>query len=309
MQALLDVILPVFIVIGFGYAAVWRGFFSDEGVDAVMKFTQNFAIPCLLFRAMSTLELDQGFSVPLLASFYLGATISFSLGIAGARLIFKRDWPDAVAIGFCCLFSNSVLLGLPITERAYGVDALAGNFSIVALHTPFCYLLGVVTMEIAKGAKQGVRAAFGTVVGSLARNALIIGIALGLLVNLTGLPLPGVLIEAIDMMVLAALPAALFGLGGVLVRYKPEGDMKTILMVCVISLTIHPTISWTAAKAFALDEHALRSIILTASMAPGVNTYIFANMYGAARRVAASSVLIATTASVFSVWLWLLILP
>ena len=309
MQALLDVILPVFIVIGFGYAAVWRGFFSDEGVDAVMKFTQNFAIPCLLFRAMSTLELDQGFSVPLLTSFYLGATISFCLGIAGARLIFKRDWPDAVAIGFCCLFSNSVLLGLPITERAYGVDALAGNFSIVALHTPFCYLLGVVTMEIAKGANQGVRAAFGNVFGSLARNALIIGIALGLLVNLTGFPLPGVLIEAIDMMVLAALPAALFGLGGVLVRYKPEGDMKTILMVCVISLAIHPTISWTAAKAFALDESALRSIILTASMAPGVNTYIFANMYGAARRVAASSVLIATAASVFSVWLWLLILP
>ena len=309
MQALLDVILPVFIVIGFGYAAVWRGFFSDEGVDAVMKFTQNFAIPCLLFRAMSTLELDQGFSVPLLASFYLGATISFSIGIAGARLIFRRGWPDAVAIGFCCLFSNSVLLGLPITERAYGMGALAGNFAIVALHSPFCYLLGVVTMEVAKGANEGVRAAFGSVLGSLTRNALIIGIALGLLVNISGLPLPGVLIEAVDMMVLAALPAALFGLGGVLVRYKPEGDMKTILMVCVISLAIHPTISWTAAKAFELDENALRSIVLTASMAPGVNTYIFANMYGAARRVAASSVLIATTASVFSVWLWLLILP
>ena len=150
MQALLDVILPVFIVIGFGYAAVWRGFFSDEGVDAVMKFTQNFAIPCLLFRAMSTLELDQGFSVPLLASFYLGATICFGLGIVGARLMFKRDWPDAIAIGFCCLYSNSVLLGLPVTERAYGAGALAGNFAIVALHTPFCYLLGVLTMEFAK---------------------------------------------------------------------------------------------------------------------------------------------------------------
>jgi len=32
-------------------------------------------------------------------------------------------------------------------------------------------------------------------------------------------------------------------------------------------------------------------------------------MYGAARRVAASSVLIATAASIFTVWGWLAILP
>ena len=49
MQALLDVILPVFIVIGFGYVAVWKEFFSAAAVDALMKFSQNFAIPCLLF--------------------------------------------------------------------------------------------------------------------------------------------------------------------------------------------------------------------------------------------------------------------
>ncbi|MDB4112329.1 AEC family transporter, partial [Yoonia sp.] len=50
MAALIDVILPVFLVIGFGYLAVWKGYFSDAGVDGLMKFTQNFAIPCLLFR-------------------------------------------------------------------------------------------------------------------------------------------------------------------------------------------------------------------------------------------------------------------
>jgi hypothetical protein len=43
-------------------------------------------------------------------------------------------------------------------------------------------------------------------------------------------------------------------------------------------------------------------------MAPGVNAYIFANMYGRARRVAASSVLVATGASVITAWLWLMIL-
>lgn len=309
MQALLDVILPVFIVMGFGYAVVWKGYFSEAGVDALMKFTQNFAIPCLLFQAMSTVDLGSGFSLPLLLSFYIGAASGFFLGLAGARLIFKRDWPDAIAIGFSCLFSNSVLLGLPITERAYGADALAGNYAIIALHAPFCYLIGISAMGIARGGGGGVLKTVQSVAAPTLKNPFIAAIILGIAVNLLGLTVPGVLSDAISLVARSALPAALFGLGGVLVRYRPEGDIKTIVMVCAISLTIHPAISWTAATALSLDRDAFRSVVLTASMAPGVNTYIFANMYGTARRVAASSVLFATAASIGTIWLWLLLLP
>jgi len=305
----LDVILPVFLVIGFGYWAVWKGYFTDAGVDAVMKFAQGFAIPCLLFRAMASLDLGADFNVPLLFSFYLGATSGFFIGMLGARLIFKRNWPDSVAIGFGGLFSNSVLLGLPITERAYGVDALAGNFAIIALHAPFCYMLGVTAMEIVKGVGAGL---FGTalnVLKAMFSNALIIGISLGIGVNVLNIPLPGVLMDGVDLLARAALPAALFGLGGILVRYRPEGDLKVIAMVCAISLLVHPAISWGAATYLELDRDAFRSVVLTATMAPGVNTYLFANMYGAARRVAASAVLLSTALSIGTVWLWLLVIP
>jgi predicted permease len=40
-------------------------------------------------------------------------------------------------------------------------------------------------------------------------------------------------------------------------------------------------------------------------MAPGINAYIFANMYGVARRVAASAVLLSTAATILTAWLWL----
>ena len=309
MQALLDVILPVFLVIGFGYLAVWKGWFTDAGVDGLMRFTQNYAIPCLLFRAISTLDLSAKFSPELLISFYAGASSGFFLGVIGARLLFGRNWPDAIAIGFVCLFSNSVLLGLPITERAYGIEALAANYAIVAIHAPFCYMLGVTAMEIARAETRQPSKLARTILRSMFRNALVIGIGLGFVVNLTGLPLPGVVTDAVDMMVVAALPAALFGLGGVLVRYKPEGDTRTIAMVCVISLVVHPAITFGLAHAYQLDRDAMRSAVLTASMAPGVNTYIFANMYGAARRVAATSVLAGTAISIITVWLWLLVLP
>jgi len=309
MQALLDVILPVFLVLGFGYVAVWRGYFTDSAVEGLMKFTQNFALPCLLFRAISTLDLGQDSDIALLLSFYSGALAGFTAGLLGARYLFKRPWEDSVAIGFCGLFSNSLLLGLPITERAYGADALLPNYTIVAVHAPFCYGIGLTAMEIVRGKGNGVIATAKSILRSMFRNALVIGILLGFLFNFIGLTVPSVLGDAIDMMIRAALPAALFGLGGVLYRYRPEGDMTTIAYVCGVSLLVHPAVTWMVGSAAGLSTGQFRSAVLTASMAPGVNTYIFANMYGVAKRVAASTVLIATALSILSIWVWLAILP
>ena len=107
----------------------------------------------------------------------------------------------------------------------------------------------------------------------------------------------------------AALPAALFALGGVLLRYRPEGDKNTIAWVTTVSLIAHPAITYSLGKwVFMLDQAQFRATVLTAAMAPGINAYLFATMYGAARRVAASTVLIATTLSILSIWVWLALL-
>lgn len=305
MDALIDVILPVFLVIGSGYAATRLGYFSFSNVDGLMKFSQGFAIPILLFRAISTLDLGVSFDPRLLISFYAGATICFLIGIIGARLIFKRDWEDCIVIGFCCLFSNSVLLGLPITERAYGAGALQGNYAIIALHSPFCYCLGITVMEITRNRGQSAMIMVRATLSAMFRNALIAGIGLGFVVNLSGLTLPVTLTDGLDLMIRAALPAALFALGGALVQYRPEGDLKAIAMVCLIALLVHPALVWTFGTALSVPTDAFRSGVLTAAMAPGFNAYIFSNMYGRAKRVAASSVLIATGASILTVWVWL----
>ena len=309
MQALIEVILPVFLVIGFGYVAVWRRWFSQAGVDGLMAFTQKFAIPCLLFTAISRLDLGQNFDLRLLAGFYGGALSGFLLGLFGARLIFGRTWEDAVAIGFCCLFSNSVLLGLPIMERAYGVDALAANFAIIAVHSPFCYGIGITVMEVVKARGAAGPQVVVKVLKAMFSNTLIMGVGLGFVVNLSGFTLPGPVNDGLDLMVRAALPAALFGLGGVLVQYRPEGDLRVILYVCLISLVAHPLITYGLVRGFGLPVEAIRSAVVTAAMAPGVNAYIFANIYGNAKRVAASSVLLSTALTVVTAWIWLQILP
>ena len=309
MQALLDVILPVFFVVGLGYAVVWRKVFSTVAVDGLMTYTQNFAIPCLLFMALIKIDLGQAYSFRLMGSYYIGAASGFALGFLGARYIFKRSAEDSVAIGFVSLFSNSVMMGLAITERAYGVDALVANFAIVSLHAPFCYFVGITAMELAKSDGDSIAQVAQNVGKSMMKNALFIAILLGLLVNITDVTLPKAFLEGTNMVATTALPAALFGMGGVLYQYRPEGDFGAIAWVVGISLLVHPAIVWSLGQLWDLSISELRSAVLTSAMAPGINCYIFASIYNRAKRVAASGVLIATALSVLTIWCWLQVLP
>lgn len=311
MGTLLNVILPVFIVMGFGYVAAWRKYLSEAAVDALMRFAQNIAVPCLLFLAISRIDLAADFNAPLLLSFYIGAFSGFTLGFLGARHLFRRSLPDSIAIGFCTLFSNTVLLGLPITERAYGPSALAGNYAIVSVHALMIYAFGVTFMEIVRGRMNGIRKRLlRKVLRAMLSNPLMVGILLGFLVNFSGLAMPGAILAGLGTIASAALPAALFGLGGVLYQYRPEGDLKTIAWITGVSLVAHPAITYgLGTRVFSLDQDALRSAVLTAAMAPGINTFLFANMYGVAQRVAASAVLVATAMSILTVWVWLAVLP
>lgn len=316
MSALIDVILPVFLVIGFGYLLAWKGLFSAPAVEGLMRFAQNFAVPVLLARSIAKLDLSASYDPGPMLSFYAGALSCFAIGSLAARIWLKRTGPDAVAIGFAAMFSNSLLLGVPITERAYGPDALSGNFAIISFHSPFFYTVGIVAMEWVRSHGTGAglsRVGLNALVGIL-RTPLVIGILCGFALQalsvLTGQAVPGPLMAAMDMIAQAALPAALFGLGGVLLRYRPEGDGRAIAMVTALSLVVHPGIAYSLAHfVFHTPVAGLRSAVLTAAMAPGVNAYLFANLYGTAQRVAASSVLIATALSILSIWVWLAILP
>ena len=244
---ILVVVLPVFLVIGGGFAASRAGVFHPAAVDGLMLFTQNFAIPCLLFRALVDLDLAAAFDPGLLVSFYAGSVVAFGLGILGARRLFHRRPGEAVAIGFGALFSNSVLLGLPIMERAYGAAALAPNFAIVSIHAPFCYLLGITAMEFARADGRGLGGTARAVAQAMFRNALMIGLIIGFAVNLSGLPVPGTVRAAVDMMADAALPAALFGLGGVLTRYAIRASLAEAAMIAALSLVLHPALTYALA--------------------------------------------------------------
>lgn len=305
---ILNIVAPVFLVVGAGYLAVRSGIFGAEPIDHLMKFAIQIAIPCLLFRATSTIDLVAAFDWRMLLAYYAAAIASFVVTFFIVKNFFKRRPGEAVGIAFAALFSNLVLLGLPISERAWGVDSMAPNFALVSVNAPICYLIGISAMEMLRADGRGATETARIVMKAMFRNSLMIGIGLGFIVNISGLALPGPLLAAVDLLARASLPVALFALGGVLTRYTLSKSLGEASLISVLSLIVQPAITLLLAQLLQLPQGITKSIVLMAAMAPGLNAYLFASMYNRGLDAAASTVLMSTVLSVFSVSAWLLFL-
>ena len=305
---ILNIVAPVFLVVAAGYAAVKMGLCSGELVDHLMRFATHIAIPCLLFRATSTIDLAAAYDWRMLFAYYSGAIVCFVLTYFIMRKLFARRPGEAVAIGFAALFSNLVLLGLPISERAWGADSMAPNFALVSVNAPICYLIGITAMEFLRADGRNAAETTRIVLAAMFRNAMMIGIGLGFAVNLTGMALPAALLSAVDLLARASLPVALFALGGALTRYALSHSLAQAGVVAALSLVLQPAITLLLGEQLDLPRATVQSVVLMAAMAPGLNAYLFASMYNRGLDTAASTVLLSTLLSVFSVSAWLVLL-
>ena len=298
IQTIATIIIPVFIIIALGYSATLFKFLEISEIQILTKFAQNIALPCLLFINLYKLDLNSVFSLNLLLTFYLSASISFVIGILIGYYLFLKNLPNSIPIGFCCLFSNSLLLGLPITELALGTEALESNFIIVAFHAPFCYLIGISAMEISINGNKNLLIACKKILKSI----------LGFLFNVSHIPIPYFLTDALNLLAKAGIPIALFALGGILTQYKEKliNSLPQSIMIACISLFIQPLLTvYFGKNIFTISEEELKSAVITAAMAPGVNAFIFSNMYKRSIEIAASSVILCTAISIFSSAFWI----
>lgn len=309
MLQIVLIVLPVFLLIAAGYLAVLLRYLPVAIADALSGFAIKLAVPCLLFTAMIRINFASAFSWQILISFYVGAVVCFVSAILIARTVFKRRPGEAASVGFAATFSNSLLLGVPIVERAHGDDALMFAFGVIAVHAPILYTIGMVTMEIMRRDGKTFTQTAQDAARSIIANPLIVGITFGLLVNVSGINVPEAVNVPIQMLASAAIPAALVGMGAALTRYQVTADLPEIGVVSAFSLVIHPAIAFLLSHViFDLPEPTVLAIVTVAAMPPGVNIYVFAALYDRAVGLAASALLIATALAMVTVSSWLYIL-
>ena len=305
---ILNTVTPIFLLLIAGYLTVRGKVLSNDVIDGLMKFCTHVAIPCLLFRATSTIDLAAAYDWRLLLSYFGTAAISFCIAIYLTQKRFSRRPGEAVAVGFSVLFSNMVFIGLPIVDRAFDERSVSITIAIVSLNAPVCYLIGIVTMESLRADGRSYAETASVVVKTMFKNTLMIGIGLGFMVNFTGLVLPEFLTAPIEMLKSAALPCGLFGLGGLLARYALSEELAESTTLSVITLIVNPIIAFALCSALGVPDTERKVIVVLASIPPGLNAYLFASLYSRGLRTASSNVLIGTVLSIFTVsfWLWIL---
>ncbi|PCI03146.1 MAG: malonate transporter [Hyphomicrobiales bacterium] len=311
-NSLLDVfqiIFPIFALLGLGYVVVKFGYLPEATAGVLSNFAVRLAVPVLLFRAIYQLEFKSAFHFQMLASFYVAAFFCFATAIFLARVFWKRRPGEAVAIGFTAYFSNSVLLGLAITERAYGESVLTPVFGILTLHVPILYTVGMISMELARRDGKPLGETILKAFKSIFSSPLMLGIMLGAACNVSGIVIPEIIMTPVNMLADSAITVAIIGIGATLTRYKLNDRIGETAMVTAVSLILHPAVALLISH-YILDLpkiYVLASVVV-AAMPPGVNGYIFASLYDRAVSVAASSLVMASVFSVVTITGWLLIL-
>jgi len=306
MLSVLNVVIPIFAIIAVGYLAVRLRLYPAEGVKGLVAFVNNFATPCLLFEAMLTSDFSSTFNPAVIVPFYVGSLTSLLVGSIIAVRWFRVRPGEGVASGFSAMFTNTVLIGIPVIQRAYGSDAMPTAFSIIAFHAPMLITIGMLVMELVRRDGAPLHKALLVALVRILQNPLLWGVALGLAGNRFGLKLPEAGTAFVTTMAAAVVPAALFGLGGALNEYRVSESWLQASVMTLFKLIIHPLI------AYVLMIHVLRVPlevarygIVLAAMPAGINAYVFATYYERGVNVATNTVLISTVLSVLTITAWL----
>lgn len=292
-----------------GYLAVKVKYFPQDGVRGLTVFVNNIGAPILLFRAMLELDFNRVFKIEFVLPYYIGALLVFAASIIIARVLFKRRPGESVSIGLASCFGNSILIGFPIIQLAYGDGGAALMFTIVALHTPVLYSIGMITMEMSRRNAEPLGETLIIAGKNIVTQPLLIGIALGLLGNYLNFEQPEIMDSVTKTFTMAVLPCALFGIGGALVQYNISSVWFLASVITFMKLLAMPFLVWLILIIImGLPLETARVFILLAAVPTGVNAYIFSTYYDRGVNVASNTILISTIMAFFSLsfWLWFL---
>ena len=167
-------------------------------------------------------------------------------------------------------------------------------------------MVGITFIEVAKNKNNSYLIRVKRSLNAILLNNLTLGILLGISFNLLNLGFAATTEEFLQLGTSWIIPLSLFTMGGVLYHYRVSKDFKIPATIISTSLLIQPAVVYLLGSQFSnIEINYLRNAVIMAAMAPGLNAYFFANMYGACRDIIATTILASTVLTVFSSTLWI----
>ena len=287
---------PLFVVVLIGYLiGAWRRW-RREWTVLGSRIVFAVVLPALLFGMLSDLSSLPSVDARLLVAFFGGCFIVFGVGRLIASRIFKLDGVAQSVFALGGVFSNNVLLGLPIARLTLGEAAVPAVALVLVFNSLTLWTLVTVSVEWARHGAFTL-SGFGKTAVSVLTNPIVASILVGTAFGLSGLKLLHPVRVAIDAVGSLAAPAALLVLGMGLAEYEIRHEWQQSVTMAALKLLLQPLVVWLLGAAIGLPPMELRVAVLLASMAIGANVYLMAAQFQTLQGTVASSLVLSTAAA------------
>ena len=289
----LEIAAPLFILVLLGFVLAKSGRFPRDVSDAMAKFVISVALPALLFTLMSDLSRLPPVDARVPLAYFGGCLIVFVLGRLTAKWIFGLDAAGQSVFAMGGIFSNNVLLGVPLARLALGDGAMPAVAVVLVFNSLLLWTLITVSVEWARHGELSLKG-LGVTTRNVLTNPLVAAILAGAAFGLTGLKLPAIVLAPLDLVGQSAAPLALVVLGMGLVEFGVKVGWRGGLAITVLKLVVVPLVVWALAWMLGLSVLHTQAVVLLSALSVGINVYLMAREFDAAQGIVASSIVLST---------------
>jgi predicted permease len=298
MEAIVDVVLPVFAIMLSGYLAGRAGLLGPASSAALNGFVYYVALPALFFGSMAQVDLAVAFNWPFIGAFFGGLAVTYVVALAVARVVFPNSFGGLSLNALSAVFSNTGYMGIPLLVTAFGEAGLLP--AVIATVSTGAVVLGfaIALLEFDRSSGAAWKSLASAGLG-VVKSPLVVAATLGLLYSASGLPLPRAIINFTGIVGAAAGPCALFAMGLFMVGKSMTASFKEVGWVCLLKLLLMPAVTYLIAFHFVvLDPLWAKAVVITAALPTGALVFVIAQRYELYVQRATSIIMLSTLISV-----------
>jgi malonate transporter and related proteins len=314
MEQVAAIVLPVFGLIGIGYAVALSRVLPDTTADVLADFVFTIAVPVLIFRTIAAADFSAAEPWRLWLPFYAAFGLTWVAGTVVIRRVFHRDHRAGVVAGLAASYGNTVLIGIPLVIAAFGQAGAVPLALIIAVHMPLMMAASVAMIDRAErrdsvsDIQVDTWTAARNIAVHLVTNPIIIGIIAGLIWLLLQLPLGGLGGDIVNSIAGVASPLSLIATGMSLKRYGIARNVPAGLVLASLKLILMPAMVLLLVQLIAMPRLWASVAVIAAALPTGVNSYIAAARFKTGEALASNAIAISTGLAVFTTAAWLQVL-
>jgi predicted permease len=302
MLATFGALAPVFILIALGWLLRTRGFPGDHFWPAAERLVYFVLFPPLLFLTTAAADLAAFDLLPM-----AGALIAAILATAGLTLLL-RPLLRIGDPGFTSVFQGAIRFNTYVGLAAGSV--LFGQIGLTVMGlVVFVVVTTVNLLSVAALVHYGRRGAGRReVIGSVARNPLILACALGFGSNALGVELPAVAYDTLDILARASLTLGLLCVGAGLELAQLGRHRLAAVLTAALKLLVMPAVTALACRLFGIDGLSAAAAMLFMACPISASSYVLARQLGGDATLLAGLITITTIAAAITMPLILAVL-